>query len=465
MNPDVFFQARETINPYYDACAGIVQKAMDRFAKMDRQAVPLFDYCGAPDAERVIVAMCSGAETAEETAKFLAGKGEKVGVVFGAAVPAVLHGALRAGTAQERRVRRSPPGSDEGSRAVGGRCTRMELRQSLKGWQGSDTLQEHAGHHGGRYGLSSKEFTPGMVKAVFDEFKEGRAEEPLTVGIHDDVSHTSLRVRRQLLDRTRGHRSLCVFGLGADGTVGQTKTRSRSSARKQLLGHRGIRYDRKNPARRPRPTCASAQDPSGRRTSSERTMPILWPATSSRSWSGWICCNTPNRARTFLLNSIYGPDEVWEHLPQEVQKALIDKKLRFFVIDGYDVAERTGMGGRVNTIMQTCFFAISGALPTDEAIMEIKKSIKKTYGKRGEAVVKQNFDAVDNTLKNMHEVKVPGKVNSQITRRDPVSKEAPAFVKDVIGPMLGLNGDDLPVSALPVEEPSPRRPASGRSGT
>ncbi len=452
MNPDVFFQARETINPYYDACAGIVQKAMDRFAKLTGRQYHLFDYSGAPDAERVIVAMCSGAETAEETAKYLADKGEKVGVLsvrlyrpfsmqhFVQALPASVKKIAFLDRTKEAGAAGEPLYQDGITAIVEG------LAKGVAPFKNMPIIT------GGRYGLSSKEFTPGMVKAVFDELKKDEPKNHFTVGIQDDVSQTSLDFDAGFSIEPEDTVRCVFFGLGADGTVGANKNSIKIIGEETNFGAQGyFVYDSKK---------------SGTATTSHLRFgprPIRAPYLIGANDANFVACHQftflerldmlkyAKPGGTFLLNSTYGPDEVWEYLPREVQQALIDKKLRFFVIDGYDMAERLGMGGRVNTIMQTCFFAISGVLPTDEAINEIKKSIKKTYGKRGEAVVKQNYDAVDNTLKNLHEVKVPAQVTSTIKRRDPVSKEAPEFVQKVIGPILAFNGDDLPVSALPVD--------------
>ena len=305
---------------------------------------------------------------------------------------------------------------------------------------------------GGRYGLASKEFTPAMAKAVFDELEKSTPKNHFTVGIHDDVTNTSLNFDPSfsiLGDETR----CCVFfGLGADGTVGANKNSIKIIGEETNNYAQGyFVYDSKK---------------SGTVTTSHLRFgpkPIRAPYLIGKDEAQFVACHQfvflekvdmlryAAPGATFLLNSIYGPNEVWDKLPREVQQGIIAKKLKFYVIDAYDIAEKTEMGGRVNTIMQTCFFAISGVLPRDEAIYEIKKSIKKTYGKRGEAVVNQNNAAVDATLANLFEVKVPAAVTSTITRRDPMPKEAPVFVRDVLGKIIGFEGDDLPVSAMPID--------------
>ncbi len=303
---------------------------------------------------------------------------------------------------------------------------------------------------GGRYGLSSKEFTPAMVKAVFDELKNAEPKNHFTVGINDDVTHSSLDFDKNFSIEDEKTKRCLFFGLGADGTVGANKNSIKIIGEETDNYAQGyFYYDSKK---------------SGTVTVSHLRFgpkPIRAPYLISHAQ--FVACHQFSFLErfdmlkyavpggTFLLNSTFGPDEVWGQLPQEVQKDIIEKKLKFYVIDGYKIAEATGMGNRVNTIMQTCFFAISGVLPRDEAIEQIKKSIKKTYGKRGDAVVKQNFDAVDHTLVNLKEVKVPATADSKFTRRSAVNEKAPAFVKDVLGKMIVFDGDNLPVSAMPID--------------
>jgi pyruvate-ferredoxin/flavodoxin oxidoreductase len=442
-NPDVYFQARETVNPYYTACPEIVQKYMDRFAALVGRQYRLFDYSGAPDAERVIVIMGSGAETAAETAKYLVKQGEKVGVLIVHLYrPFSVKHFIEALPQTVKRVavldRTKEPGS-------AGEPLYLDVVTAITEGQGAKPSVI-----GGRYGLSSKEFTPAMVKAVFDELVKPEPKNHFTVGILDDVSHTSLDFDPDF-DIEPAETVRCVFwGLGSDGTVGANKNSIKIIGEEtENWGQGYFVYDSKK---------------SGTVTLSHLRFgpdPVRAPYLVNKAQ--FVACHQFSFLERFdvlkfampggifLLNSIYNSEEVWDNLPLETQQDLIDKKLRFYVIDAYEVAQNTGMGGRINTIMQTCFFAISGVLPRDRAIEEIKRTIKKTYGKRGEAVVKANFEAVDQTLANLHEVKVPAKATSTLTRRPPISVAAPKFVREVLGPMLALDGDSLPVSALPVD--------------
>jgi pyruvate-ferredoxin/flavodoxin oxidoreductase len=305
---------------------------------------------------------------------------------------------------------------------------------------------------GGRYGLSSKEFTPAMVKAIFDELKKTQPKKHFVVGINEDVTHTSLDYDMNFsVEHPETVRCL-FFGLGSDGTVGANKNSIKIIGEETANNAQGyFFYDSKK---------------AGTMTMSHLRFgpkPIQAPYLITPNTANFVACHQFNFLErfditkfvqpggVFLVNSIEGPQEVWDKLPREAQKDIIEKKLKFYTINAYDVAEKTGMGNRVNTIMQTCFFAISGILPRDEAINQIKKAIKKTYGKRGDAVVQKNYAAVDQSLANLHEVKVPAKVTSGLTRRAPVPAEAPAFVRDVLGPMIAFEGDSVPVSAMPVD--------------
>ncbi|HSF82440.1 MAG TPA: pyruvate:ferredoxin (flavodoxin) oxidoreductase [Anaerolineales bacterium] len=454
-NPDVYFQARETVNPYYQACPDIVQKNMDKFAKLVGRQYKLFEYSGAADAERVIVIMGSGGETASETAMYLLDHGEKVGVIqvhlyrpfsvkhFLEALPptvkviAVLDRTKEPGSAGEPLYQDVVTAINEGLA------------------EGSVPYTQFANRPyprviGGRYGLSSKEFTPAMVKGIFDEMLKAEPKNHFTIGILDDVSHTSLDYDASFfIEMPETVR--CVFwGLGADGTVGANKNSIKIIGEETDNYAQGyFVYDSKK---------------SGSVTISHlRFGPKSIRAPYLIGQANFVACHqfsflerfdvTKYAApgAVFLLNSIYGPDEVWDYIPLETQKAIIQKKLSFYVIDAYEVAGKTGMGGRINTIMQTCFFAISGVLPRDQAIASIKEAIKKTYGKRGEAVVQRNYEAVDQTLENLYEVKVPQEANSQFTRRQAVPSEAPEFVQDVLGTMIAGEGDSLPVSAFPAD--------------
>jgi pyruvate-ferredoxin/flavodoxin oxidoreductase len=441
-NPDVFFQARETVNPYYLACPDIVQKYMEKLSSLVGRRYQLFNYVGAQDVERVVILMGSGAETACETAEYLVQKGEKVGVInvhlyrpfsvkhFIQTLPKTVKSIAVLDRTKEPGAIGEPLYQDVITALSEGIGTR-EKPQVI----------------GGRYGLSSKEFTPAMVKAVFDELKKEEPKNHFSVGILDDVTNNSLDYDPAFyIEMPETIR--CVFwGLGADGTVGANKNSIKIIGEETDNWAQGyFVYDSRK---------------SGSVTVSHLRFgpkPIHAPYLIGQA--NFVACHQFSflerydvlkyaaPGAVFLLNSIFGPDDVWDHIPRETQKVIIDKKLRFYVINAYDVAEKTGMGTRINTIMQTCFFAISGVLPRKQAIAEIKHAIEKTYGKRGEAVVKKNFEAVDQTLENLHEVKVPSQVTSTLTRRSPVPKEAPEYVREVLGKIIGGDGDSLPVSAF-----------------
>lgn len=441
-NPDVYFQARETVNPYYMAVPTIVQDAMDKFAGIVGRQYHLFDYVGAPDAERVMVIMGSGAEVAHEAVEALVAAGEKVGLLkvrlflpfdtekFLATLPE---------SAKKLAVldRTKEPGSL-------GEPLYMEVVTALAEAGVSKKVI------GGRYGLASHEFTPAMVKGVFDELAKPSPKNHFTIGIVDDVTRTSLDYDPEYSTEVPGTVRALFYGLGADGTVGANKNSIKIIGEETENFAQGyFVYDSKK---------------SGAITTSHlRFGPRPLHSSYLINKASFVACHQfsfleridvlkgAERGATFLLNSIYGPDEVWDHLPRTVQRQLIDKKLKFYVIDGYDVAKKTGMGGRVNTIMQTCFFAISGVLPREDAIAAIKHSIEKTYGKRGESVVQKNFAAVDAALSHLHEVKVPEQVTSTFDIRRAVPVEAPEFVQKVTAKIVAGEGEDLPVSAMPVD--------------
>jgi pyruvate-ferredoxin/flavodoxin oxidoreductase len=444
-NPDVYFQMRETVNPYYQATPAIAQEMMDKFAKLTGRGYHLFDYVGHPQAERVIILMGSGGETAEETVNYLASKGEKVGVLrvrlyrpfsiehFIEALPASVKSIAVLDRTKEPGASGEPLYLDVVNALVEGKRPGIKVI-------------------GGRYGLSSKEFTPAMVKATLDELKKTDSKVHFTVGINDDVSHTSLEVDASFSIEAEETVRCVFFGLGSDGTVGANKNSIKIIGEETDNFAQGyFYYDSKK---------------SGTVTLSHLRFgpkPIRAPYLIEPNQASFVACHQftflervdmlkyAKPGGVFLLNSLYGPDQVWDHLPREVQKDILEKKLKFYIINGYDVAEKTGMGGRMNTIMQTAFFAISGVLPREQAIAEIKHAIEKTYGKRGEAVVKKNFEAVDSTLENLHEVQVPAAITSKMTRRSAVPKEAPEFVRKVLAPMIDFDGDNIPVSAFPVD--------------
>ncbi len=449
-NPDVYFQAREAANPFYLATPGIVQEMMDRFAELTGRQYRIYEYHGAEDAERVIVLMGSGAEAVHETVDYLNAQGEKVGVLkvrlfrpfditrFVQALPA----SVRAIAVLDRT---KEPGS-------AGEPLYLDVVNALyeSVGNGEAPFAEMPLVVGGRYGLSSKEFTPAMVKAVFDNLLAEQPKNHFTIGIHDDVTETSLPYDPNFnIEPDEVIRAL-FYGLGSDGTVGANKNSIK------IIGENTDNwaqayfvYDSKK---------------AGAVTVSHlRFGPHPIRSTYLLGTANFVGCHqfvflqrfnvleNITEGGVFLLNSPYGPDDVWNQLPRETQEAIIEKNVRFYVIDAYQVAREAGMRGRINTVMQVCFFAISGVLPKDEAIAAIKDAIHKTYGKKGEEIVKMNLQAVDAALDHLHEVQVPERVTSTITMPPPVPETAPPFVRDVIGAMIARRGDELPVSALPVD--------------
>ncbi|HOU58347.1 MAG TPA: pyruvate:ferredoxin (flavodoxin) oxidoreductase [Kiritimatiellia bacterium] len=446
-NPDVYFQGREAANKFYEACPDIVAATMDEFAKLTGRQYRPFDYIGAPDAERVIVLMGSGAETALETIEVLQKQGEKVGAIvvrlyrpfaakyFFAALPKSVKaiGVLD---------RTKEPGSD-------GEPLYKDVLSALAQGVANGSFPTMPKVIGGRYGLSSKEFTPAMVKAVFDELKKDAPKNGFTVGIVDDVTHTHLDIDTTFFIRHPEVTNAMFFGLGADGTVGANKNSIKIIGEETDFYAQGyFVYDSKK---------------SGSRTISHLRFgpnPIHSPYLIQKA--SFVACHQyefllqtdilryASTGSTFLLNSPFSKEEVWDKLPKKVQARIIEKKIKFYNIDAYTVAERTGMGTRVNTIMQTCFFAISGVLPKDEAIAKIKDSIQKTYGRKGDDIVQQNFKAVDETLANLYEIPYSA-VTSTIEIPPTVSPQAPEFVKEVIATIMVGDGDSLPVSKMPID--------------
>jgi pyruvate-ferredoxin/flavodoxin oxidoreductase len=449
-NPDVYFQARETVNPFYLACPEIVQRAMDKFAALVGRQYHLFDYVGAPDAERVIVIMGSGAEAAEELVEHQVEAGEKIGLLkvrlyrpfsiehFIQALPQTVKSIAVLDRTKE-------PGG------VGEPMYLDVVTAITEAFTaGTAPFANFPRVIGGRYGLSSKEFTPAMVKAVYDELKKDRPKNHFTVGINDDVTHTSLDYDAAFStehgDVVRG----LFYGLGSDGTVGANKNSIKIIGEDTDNYAQGyFVYDSKK---------------SGSVTVSHlRFGPRPIHSTYLITRANVIGCHqfsfverldmlaAAEPGATFLLNSPYGPDEVWDKLPDTTQRHIIEKKLRFFVIDAVKVAKESGMGGRINTVMQACFFGISGVLPREAAIEAIKHAIQKTYGRRGEAVVLRNYAAVDAALENLHEVTVPDAVTSTTSIRPVVPAAAPEFVQRVSAAIIAGQGDLLPVSALPID--------------
>ena len=449
-NPDVYFQAREACNPYYDACPEKVQAVMDKFFQVVGRQYHLFEYVGAPDAERVIVMMGSGAETAHETVDHLNRSGQKVGLLkvrlyrpfsvkrFIEALPAtvrkiaVLDRTKEAGAAREPLYLEVVNGIQEGIKL------------------GYGTLKVAPGTIGGRYGLSSKEFTPAMVRAVYDNLAKPNPQDHFTVGIQDDVSHTSLEYDSEFSIEPDNMVRAMFYGLGADGTVGANKNSIKiigESTDNYAQGY--FVYDSKK---------SGAMTVSHLRFGPQRIRSsYLISKANFVACHQWIFLQRYDMLSAlipggvFLLNSPFGPDEVWNHLPRAVQAQLISKKAKLYVIDAYQVAQSTGMGSRVNTIMQTCFFAISKVLPREEAIEAIRKSIRDTYGKKGEEVVQQNLRAVDETLAHLFEINVPEKATSPTEFSAPFSPEAPQFEREVLGVIYAGRGDEIPVSAFPAD--------------
>ena len=448
-NPDVYFQAREAVNSFYLACPTVVQNSMDKFAALTGRQYHLFDYEGDPEADRVIVVMGSGAETVADTVAYLNRQGERVGVLkvrlfrpfsiehFVDALPK----SVRAIAVLDRTKEPGATGEPLYLDVVNALCERMA----------GDTppFSKMPRIVGGRYGLSSKEFTPAMVKAVYDELLSPAPRNHFTVGIHDDVTHTSLPVDYGFdIENPKTVRAV-FYGLGSDGTVGANKNSIKIIGEDTPNYAQGyFVYDSKK---------------SGSITVSHLRFgpePIRAPYLIRRA--NFVAVHQffmlerhdvlqhAIEGAAVLLNSPYGPDTVWDHLPQRMQEHIVNKKLRLYVVDGYKVANESGMGRRINTVMQTCFFAISGVLPRVEAIAAIKHAVEKTYGKRGEAIVRKNHEAIDNSLANLHEVPVPAQVSSTLALCAPIAPGAPEFVQRFTAEIIAGRGDELPVSAMPI---------------
>lgn len=441
-NPDVFFQAREACNPYYLNVTGIVKETFEQFEKLTGRAYRVFDYIGAPDAERLVILMGSGTGAVRETVKYLNEQGEKVGAIivrlyrpfsiedFMHAIPETVKGIAALDRTKE-------PGSI-------GEPLYMDTVNAFV-----EAGREIPKIIGGRYGLSSKEFHPGMVKAVFDELKKEEPKKHFTVGINDDITKLSLDYDPFLtLDKNTIN---CMFyGLGSDGTVSANKNAIKiigDTTDNNVQGY--FVYDSKK---------AGGLTVSHLRFGKEKI-----DSTYLITHADFLACHQfvflskyditakAKPGGTFLLNSPYGPDEVWDKLPKHIQDDIVEKELAFYVIDATKVAQDANLGKRVNTILQTCFFAISGVLPKDEAIQKIKDGIVKSYSHKGDEIVQMNFSAVDKSIENLHKVDYPKQVTSEMPMLDAVSNEAPEFVKGVLGEIIAGKGDWLPVSAFPVD--------------
>ncbi|WP_414545238.1 pyruvate:ferredoxin (flavodoxin) oxidoreductase [Nostoc sp. CCY0012] len=446
-NPDVYFQSREGANPYYSATPAIVQRLMDEFGELTGRHYQIYEYHGASDADRVIVLMGSGCETVHETVDYLNSQGEKVGVVkvrlyrpfdvqrFIEVLPKSVQAIAVLDRTKE-------PGS-------AGEPLYLDVVAAIyEAWSKTPSFPKVIG---GRYGLSSKEFTPAMVKAIFDNLAQPQPKNHFTVGINDDVSHTSLSFDPNFSTEPDNVVRAMFYGLGSDGTVGANKNSIKIIGEETDNYAQGyFVYDSKK---------------SGSITVSHlRFGPQPIRSTYLIDKANFIGCHhwgfleridvlkSAVNGATLLLNSPYDADTVWEYLPQKVQQKIIDKQLKFYVINANQVARESGMGGRINTIMQVCFFALAGVLPQTEAITKIKKAIEKTYGKKGTEVVQKNLQAVDNTLTNLHKVDIPH--FSSPTPNSPLPTpldNAPEFVRDVLGEIMVWHGDELPVSALPAD--------------
>lgn len=446
-NPDVYFQGRESVNNYYTTLPDILQESMDKFAALTGRAYHLFDYVGAPDAERIIILMGSGAETAHESVDYFTSKGEKVGMIkvrlyrpfsvkhFMAVLPktvksiAVLDRTKEAGSLGEPLY--------------------LDVVAALNELREYDKLDFPMPKIiGGRYGLSSKEFTPSMVKAVFDELLKPVPKNHFTIGIHDDLSHTSLEWDRSYsIADPKTFRGV-FFGLGSDGTVGANKNSIKIIGEETDNFAQGyFVYD---------------SNKSGSMTTSHlRFGPKPIQSSYLIQKANFVACHQSvflekfdilryaEQEAIFLLNSPFSKEIVFSKLPKKVQEAIIDKKLKFYVIDAASVAKKSGMGRRINTVMQTCFFAISSILERDEAIAKIKGSIQKSYGKKGQQIVDMNNLAVDNTLVNLFEVTVPAQAQSDIAMRPLIKGDFDEFVKEITAKIIAGDGDDITVSQMP----------------
>ena len=447
-NPDTYFQAREKVNPYYDACPDLVQEAMDKFAKIVGRQYKLFQYEGASDAERIIIIMGSGAETVEETVNHLNKTGEKVGVLKVRLFrPFSLKHFISVLPPSVKRIAVLDRSKEPGAL---GEPLYLDVVSAISsafsnGMLKMDTMPNIVG---GIYGLSSKEFKPSMVKAIFEELKKDNPKNRFTVGINDDVTNKSLDYDPNFFVEPKNRTRAVFFGLGADGTVSANKSSIKIIGEETTNYAQGyFYYDSKK---------AGSLTISHLRFGPD---PIRSPYLIDRA--NFVAChqysflnkydmlNIAEENSIFLLNSPYPKEQVWDHLPRTVQQEIIDKKIRFYTIDAYDIAKEIGLGVRINTIMQTCFFALSNVIPKDEAIKSIKKFTEKTYGRKGEKILKMNYEAIDKAIDNLYEVKVPEKASSGFDLKDPIPEDAPDYVRTAISKMISYKGDELPVSVFP----------------
>ncbi len=464
-NPDVYFQGRETVNPYYRDLPDIVQKVMDQFAGLTGRQYRLFDYIGAADAERVIMLMGSGVGAAEEAVEHLVARGEKVGLLsvrlFRPFDPQRLIDAIPDSVKKIAVLDRTKePGSD-------GEPLYKDVISAFAQDFCNGKRSSMPNIVGGRYGLSSKEFTPGMVKGIFDELTKPAPKNGFTVGIIDDVSNTHLAWDPAFTpDAAEGVTCCLFYGLGSDGTVSANKNSIKIIGEETDNHTQGyFQYDSKK---------AGAVTVSHLRFGPN---PIRSTYLIGENQAQFVACHQPNFLNrfdmldmasdevVFLLNSTTPAAKVWNDLPRKMQRQMIDKRISFYTIDAYKIAAETGMGRRINTIMQTCFFAISKIIPADEAVAKIKDAVKKTYGKKGRRLLDRNYSAIDAALAGLHQVEIPAAVTSDFDKPPAVSPSAPEFVQQVTGKIIAGLGDQIPVSMIPVDGTWPLGTAPMRSVT
>ena len=449
-NPDVYFQGRETVNAYYPACEKIVQEEMDKFAKLTGRKYKLVEYVGAKDAERVVVVMGSGADVVQDTVNNLVSQGEKVGVIkIHLYRPFPLDAFVKALPKSVKKIavldRTKEPGSL-------GEPLYLDVRTAI-GEAMADNKLKIDGYPvivGGRYGLGSKEFNPAMAKAVLDNLKAKKPKNKFVVGIEEDVTGSSLSVDYSFKNPMEGIYEAMFFGLGSDGTVGANKNSIKIIGEETSNNAQAyFVYDSKKAG-----SITTSHLRFGKKAIRAPYLVQEADFVACHNFSFLEKYDMLAKAKsgaTFLLNAPFSADQVWDTLPQEVQKQIIDKKLKFFVIDGVKLGNEIGLGPRINVIMQTAFFKISNIIPLKDAVASITDAIKKSYGKAGEAVLEMNYKAVDAGLNNFYEVKVPSKASSKIRMAGAVSANAPAFVQDVTGVIVAGLGDSLPVSKMPAD--------------
>jgi len=445
-NPDVYFQARETVNPFYEKVPELVQKQMDSLAEQTGRQYSLVEYIGHPEAEHITIAMGSGIETIKETIEYLNANGSKVGA---------LHIRLYRPLPEQALIDALPKTVKviavlDRTKEIGANADPLfqdVLTALVKHRSQMPTLPVLCA---GRYGLSSKEFTPAMVKAIYDELAKDEPKQQFTVGIIDDVGHSSIEYDASFDIESKEIIRALFYGLGSDGTVGANKNTIKIiGGDPDYFAQAYFVYDSKK---------------SGSMTESHLRFghhvinsPYLLQSANFIACHQASFLNTINMlskaadGSTFLLNSVFSKDEIWDELPASIQQTLIEKKMHLYVIDAYKVAEKAGMGKRINTIMQTCFFALSGVMESDVAIAKIKHAIEKTYSVKGPDVVKKNWAAVDQSIEHLYEVNIPTQVSSEKALKQPIPDSAPTFIRDVTAMMMAGKGDLIPVSQLPVD--------------